>query len=131
MKNSILLKITIITLLLFNTGCVTCPRQAKADKDKICDIEKPITWVHSGTLVNISPDKESTQYPEQLRTSLLGETKFNRTHVETTQGTYTISDKVPVVEIGTNVDIGYVTSDSDQEKPLYLALEGVGYVIVR
>lgn len=131
MKNPILLKITIITLLLFNTGCFKCPRQAKADKDEICDINKPITWVSSGTLVNISPDKETTQYPEQLKTSILGETKFNRTYVETTEGTYTISDKVPIVEIGTNVDIGYVTSDDGQEKPLYLALEGTGYVIVR
>ena len=89
-----------------------------------------VKWVSAGTLVSVRPDTESTSHPGRLKTAVLGETTFNRSRVETTEGVYIISDKIGLVEIGIPVSIGY-ESDKYPDSPSYLTVRGKRYKIVR
>ena len=90
-----------------------------------------VMWVSVGTLVSVGPDMESTHRPSRLGSAMLGETKLNRTRVETTEGVYIVSDKIGLVETGIPVSIGYDTSDEYPDAPSYLAFRGERYEIVR
>ncbi|MHC4216109.1 MAG: hypothetical protein ACYSWP_22375 [Planctomycetota bacterium] len=90
-----------------------------------------VKWVSAGTLVSASPDTESTPHPGRVKTAVLGETTFNRTRVETSEGVYIVSDKIGVVETGAPVSVGYVSSDKYPDSPSYLTIRGERYKIVR
>ena len=90
-----------------------------------------VKWVSAGTLVSASPDTESTPHPGRLKTAVLGETTFNRTRVETTEGVYIISDKIGIVETGVPVSVGYESSGKYPDSPSYLTIRGERYKIVR
>ncbi len=89
--------------------------------------ERTVKWISIGTLVSVGPDTESTRRPGRLESAVLGETKFSRTRVETTEGVYIVSGKIGLVETGIPVSVGYDASGT----PSYLAFGGKRYKIVR
>ena len=120
-------KITIITLAFLGSGCTTVTEKQETGKLKLPVTGEPVKWVSVGTLVGVVPDMESTSRPGRVGAAVLGETKFSRTRVETTEGVYIVSGKIGVVETGVPVRVGYDASDS----PSYLAFGGEQYEIVR
>ncbi|MHC4617847.1 MAG: hypothetical protein ACYTEQ_08855 [Planctomycetota bacterium] len=131
MKKMMLWKITVIVLIFLNSGCTTAPEKQETGKLKFPDKSEPIKWVSVGTLVSVGPDTEPTRHPDQLRSAILGETKFSRTRVETTEGVYIVGDKIGLVETGIPVSVGYDPSDEYPNTPSYLAFGGKRYKIVR
>ena len=129
MKKIMLWKITIVTLVFLGSGCSTAPKKQEAGKLKSPSKSESVKWVSVGTLVGVGPDMESTSRPSRAGSAVLGETKFSRTRVETTEGVYVyiVSGKIGIVETGVPVRVGYDASDS----PSYLAFGGEQYEIVR
>jgi len=126
MKTITLWTITIVTMIFLSGGCSTVPEKQEAGKPKLPSKSEPVKWVSVGTLVSVGPDVESTSHPGRLRSAILGETKFSRTRVETTEGVYIVSDKIGIIETGIPVSVGYDASNS----PSYLAFGGEQYEIV-
>ena len=91
----------------------------------------PVKWVSVGTLVSVSPDMESTRRPGRLGSAVLGETKLSRTRVETTEGIYTVRDKMGIIEVGSPVSVGYGPSDKYPDTPSLLTIGNDQYEIVR
>ena len=89
-----------------------------------------IKWVGFGTLLSVSPDTQSSPRPGRAEQVVFGDTKFYRSRVKTTQGVYTVSDKIALAEIGTPVTIGYEPKDKFPEKPSYLKIDGKEYKII-
>ena len=131
MKKIMLWKITIIILIFLGSGCAAVPEKQEAGKLKLSGTSEPIKWVSVGTLVSVGPAMESSRYPDRLKSSILGESKFGRTRVETTEGIYVVGDKIGFVETGIPVSAGYDASDEYPEAPSYLNLGGERYEIVR
>ena len=119
-------KIAVVTLIFLSSGCSQEARELKSSRKS-----EPIKWVNVGTLVSVGPDMESTRRPSRLGSAVLGETKLNRTRVETTEGVYIISGKIGLVETGIPVSIGYDASDGYPDAPSYLAFGDERYEIVR
>ena len=119
-------KIAVVTLVFLSSGCGQEARELKSSRKS-----EPIKWVNVGTLVRVSPDMESTRRPSRLGSAVLGETKLNRTRVETTEGVYIVSGKIGLIETGIPVSIGYEASDGYSDAPSYLAFGGKRYEIVR
>jgi hypothetical protein len=66
-----------------------------------------------------------------LKSAILGETQMSRTRVETTEGVYTIRDKIGIVEMGSPVSVGYDSDDKYPDTPSLLAIGDDQYEIVR
>lgn len=116
-RSGVMKKYCLILGLFVVAGCV----------DEVVRKSESVRWESAGTLVSISPDKELTRYPDELRSAFLGEAKFIRTRVETTEGVYVVGDKIGVVESGVAVNVGYTTTS---DMPVYLDIGGVRYKIV-
>ena len=99
-------KIAVVTLVFLSSGCGQEVQELTSSRES-----EPIKWVNAGTLVSVGPAMESTSRPSRLGSAVLGETKFNRTRVETTKGVYIVSDKIGLVEMGIPVSVGYDSSD--------------------
>ena len=123
--------ILIVTLIFLGSGCTTVPEKQGIGKLKLPGASEPVKWVSIGTLVSVGPAMESTRRPGRLESTILGETKFSRTRVETTEGIYIVGDKIGLVKMGTPVSVGYDASDEYPEAPSYLNLGGEQYKIVR
>ncbi len=119
-------KIAVITLIFLSSGCSQEARELKSSRKS-----ESIKWVIVGTLVSVGPDMESTPRPSRLGSAMLGETKLNRTRVETTEGVYVVSGKIGLVETGIPVSIGYDASDEYSDTPSYLSFGGKRYEIIR
>ena len=119
-------KIAVATLIFLSSGCSQETRELKS-----LGKSESIKWVNVGILVSVGPDMESTSRPSRLGSAMLGETKLNRTRVETTEGIYIISGKIGLVETGIPVSIGYDASDGYPDAPSYLAFGDERYEIVR
>ena len=90
-----------------------------------------VRWKDAGTLVSVSPSEESTRFSGR-RGTMLGDTEWGRSRVETTEGVYIVVDKVSVSQPGAPVRLGYVKGDSSdvyQEKPSYIAFGDREYKI--
>jgi hypothetical protein len=90
-----------------------------------------IQWVRVGTLVSVAPDTESTPHPSQLKSAILGDTQLSRTRVETTEGIYTVRDKISMIEAGSPVSVGYDSDDKYPDAPSLLTIGDDQYEIVR
>jgi hypothetical protein len=93
-----------------------------------------VKWVSAGTLVSVGPDVVSTRSPDRLQEAMIGETKFNRTRIETTEGVYIVHGKIGTVHEGVAVTVGYDKTSASEELrdvPLYLSFGGKRYEIVR
>ena len=119
-------KIAVVTLVFLSSGCGQEARELKSSRKS-----EPIKWVNIGTLVRVRPDMGSTRRPGRVGSAVLGETKLNRTRVETTEGVYIVSGKIGLVETGIPVSIGYDASGEYSDAPSYLAFGGKRYEIVR
>jgi hypothetical protein len=92
---------------------------------------KATRWEDAGTLVSVSPWEEPSR-PSGRRGTILGDTQWGRSRVETTEGVYVVSSKVSVSQPGTPVRVGYVKKDSSDEyrqAPSYIAFAGQQYEI--
>lgn len=119
-------KIAVVIIIFLSSGCSQEVQELTSSRES-----EPIKWVNAGTLVRVSPDIESTRRPGRLGSAVLGETKLNRTRVETTEGVYIVSDKIGIVEVGIPVSVGYDSSGKYSDTPLYLSFGGKRYEIVR
>ena len=90
-----------------------------------------IRWVRVGTLISVAPDTESTPHPSQLKSAILGDTQLSRTRVETTEGIYTVRDKISMIEVGSPVSVGYGPLDKYPDAPSLLTIGDDQYEIVR
>ena len=90
-----------------------------------------IRWVRVGTLISVAPDTESTPHPSQLKSAILGDTQLSRTRVETTEGIYTVRDKIGMIEAGSPVSVGYDSDDEYPDTPSLLIIGDDQYEIVR
>ena len=90
-----------------------------------------IRWVRVGTLISVAPDTESTPHPSQLKSAILGDTQLSRTRVETTEGIYTVRDKISMIEVGSPISVGYGPSDKYPDTPSLLTIGNDQYEIVR
>jgi len=90
-----------------------------------------IRWVRVGTLISVAPDTESTPHPSQLKSAILGDTQLSRTRVETTEGIYTVRDKIGMIEVGSPVSAGYDSDDKYPDAPSLLTIGDDQYEIVR
>ena len=86
-------------------------------------------WENVGTLVSVGPAEASSRSPGRMGTAL-GENEWGLTRVETTEGTYIITEKISVSQAGVPVKVGYDEKDS-QGKPSYLSVGGRQYKIAR
>ena len=119
-------KIAVVTLVFLSSGCGQEVQELTSSRES-----EPIKWVNAGTLVSVGPAMESTSRPSRLGSAVLGETKFNRTRVETTKGVYIVNDKIGIVETGVPVSVGYESSGKYPDSPSYLTIRGERYKIVR
>ena len=90
-----------------------------------------VRWKDAGTLVSVSPWEEPTR-PSGRRGTILGDTEWGRSRVETTEGVYIVVDKVSVSQPGAPVRVGYIKEDSSdkyREKPSYIAFGDREYKI--
>ena len=131
MKKMMLWKITIVTLVFLGSGCATVPGRQETGKLKLPGKSEPVKWVGVGTLVSVGPARKSARHPDPVKSAIFGETRFSRTRVETTEGVYTVGEKIGVVETGIPVSVGYGASDEYPEAPSYLKLGGKRYELVR
>ena len=86
-------------------------------------------WENVGTLVSVGPAETSSRSAGRMGTAL-GENEWGLTRVETTEGTFIISEKMSVAQTGDPVKVGYDKNDS-QGKPSYLSVGGRQYKIAR
>lgn len=88
-------------------------------------------WEDAGKLVSVSPSEESTRFSGR-RGTMLGDTEWGRSRVETTEGVYIVVDKISVSQPGAPVRLGYIKEDSSdayREKPSYIAFGDREYKI--
>ncbi len=130
MKKNMLWEIAIFILIFCGSGCTTVSEKQETGKLELTGKGECIKWVSVGTLVSVGPATESTQHPGRLKSTILGETKFSRTRVETTEGIYIVGEKIGLVEKGVAVSVGYDASGGSPEAPSYLAFGGKRYKIV-
>jgi hypothetical protein len=119
--------ISIVAFAFLGCGPSTASQKQEAGPTK----SGSIRWVSVGTLVSVGPDTESTPHPGRLKSAILGETQMSRTRVETTEGVYTIRDKIGIVEMGSPVSVGYDSDDKYPDTPSLLAIGDDQYEIVR
>jgi hypothetical protein len=119
--------IVIVSFALLGCGGCTSSQKQQAGPAR----GGSIRWVSVGTLVSVAPDTESTSHPGHLKSAILGDTNMSRTRVETTEGIYTVRDKIGIIETGSPVGVGYDPSGKYPDTPSLLTIGDAQYEIVR